>query len=66
MIKIVNLFYRNWYKISSKKKIVVHKELDKSNESRGEKKKKLTDFYGKMPGIYNNGLTYQKKVRNEW
>ncbi len=29
-------------------------------------KKKLAAFYGKLPGAYGDGLTYQKKVRDEW
>lgn len=29
-------------------------------------KKTLTDFYGKLKGVYGDGLAYQKKVRNEW
>lgn len=29
-------------------------------------KKTLADFYGKLKGVYGDGLEYQKKVRNEW
>lgn len=42
------------------------KVLNKLAKSRGKKKKKLSDFYGIMPGSYGDGLDYQKKVRNEW
>ncbi len=30
------------------------------------KKPKLMDFYGKMKGKFGDGLTYQKKLRDEW
>lgn len=26
----------------------------------------LIDFYGKMKGKFGDGLSYQKKLRNEW
>lgn len=42
------------------------KVLNKLAKSRRKKKKKLSDFYGKMPGTYGDGIDYQKKVRNEW
>jgi len=42
------------------------KTLRKLAKTRAKKKKTLTDFYGKMPGVYGDGLEYQKKVRNEW
>lgn len=29
-------------------------------------KAKLSDYYGKMKGAFGDGLSYQKKVRNEW
>ena len=29
-------------------------------------KKTLADFYGALPHAFEDGLTYQKKVRNEW
>lgn len=42
------------------------KALKKLAEKAGKKtRKKLADFYGKMPGVYGDGLTYQKKIRNE-
>lgn len=40
--------------------------LAKLFKSRSKNKRKLSDFYGKMPGTYGNGLDYQKKIRNEW
>ena len=43
-----------------------HRVLTKLVKNRNKKKKKLSDFYGKMPGTYGNGLDYQKKIRNEW
>lgn len=42
------------------------KALDKLATARGRRSKKLSDFYGKMKGVYGNGLEYQKKIRNEW
>jgi hypothetical protein len=54
-------------KISAKKSPEANKkELDKLAKIRGKKKKKLSDFYGKMPGVFGNGLSYQKKIRDEW
>lgn len=41
--------------------------LDKLvNQRRKKKSKKLSEFYGKMKGVYGNGLQYQKRMRNEW
>jgi hypothetical protein len=43
------------------------KALDKlSKKSSKIKTKTLADFYGKMPNIYEDGLAYQKKLRDEW
>jgi hypothetical protein len=43
------------------------KALDKlAEKGRKKPRKTLADYYGKMPGIYGDGLTYQKKVRDEW
>lgn len=54
-------------KISTKDKPSdVRKALSKAMKLRKKGKKKLSDFYGKMPNLYGDGLTYQKKVRNEW
>jgi hypothetical protein len=44
----------------------IKKTLNKLAKIRNKKKKQLSDFYGKMPGTYGNGLAYQKKIRNEW
>jgi len=30
------------------------------------KKKNLSSFYGKLKGIFGDGMEYQKKVRDEW
>jgi hypothetical protein len=30
------------------------------------KKQRLADFYGKLKGVFGDGLEYQKKIRNEW
>jgi hypothetical protein len=40
--------------------------LQKLAKNRTKKKKTLANFYGKMQGVYGDGLDYQKKVRNEW
>lgn len=54
-------------KISSKNKPEeIRKALEKLTKLRKKGKKKLADFYGKMPHLYGDGLTYQKKVRDEW
>lgn len=42
------------------------KALEKLSIARKKKKKKLSDFYGKLPGAYGDPLAYQKKVRDEW
>lgn len=42
------------------------KALRKLAKNRTRKKKTLAEFYGKMPGVYGDGLDYQKKMRNEW
>ena len=36
------------------------KQLPKS------KKKDLSSFYGKLKGVFGDGLEYQKKMRDEW
>lgn len=42
------------------------KALDKLTDRPKKKGRRLSDFYGKMKGIYGNGLTYQKKIRDDW
>ena len=43
------------------------KALEKlSKKNKVQKSKSLASFYGKMPGIFGDGLTYQKQIRNEW
>lgn len=42
------------------------KALKKLSRARKKKKKKLSDFYGKMPGSYGDPLAYQKSIRDEW
>ncbi|QNN44124.1 hypothetical protein [Pedobacter roseus] len=32
----------------------------------GSKKSKLADFFGALPGVFGDGLKYQKKVRSDW
>lgn len=54
-------------RISSKSKPEeAQKALERMARARKKNKKKLIDFYGKLPGLYGDGLTYQKKVRDEW
>lgn len=31
-----------------------------------KKKRKIADYYGKLPGAYGDGLIYQQKLRDEW
>ncbi len=41
--------------------------LDKfAAKARKKSTKTLANYYGKLPGIYGDGLAYQKKIRNEW
>lgn len=35
-------------------------------QKRKEKLPALRDFYGKLKGTFGDGLTYQKKLRDEW
>lgn len=42
------------------------KDIEKALEQVGQSKKQLSEFYGKLKNVYGDGLTYQKKVRNEW
>lgn len=37
------------------------KKMDKKNN-----KPSLVDFFGKLKGKYEDGLTYQRELRNEW
>lgn len=54
-------------KISAKSNLKeIEIALQKLVKNRMKGKKKLADFYGKMPGIYGNGIEYQKKIRGEW
>jgi hypothetical protein len=39
---------------------------DFAKKSRKRKGKSLSDFYGKLAGAFGDGLSYQKKIRNEW
>ncbi|SER39686.1 hypothetical protein [Pedobacter rhizosphaerae] len=32
----------------------------------GKKKFKLSDFAGKLKGVFGDGVDFQKKIRNEW
>lgn len=56
MVVIIN-------KDASKKDI--EKALKKLNKAM-PKKPNLSDFYGKLKGVFGDGLTYQKNIRNEW
>jgi hypothetical protein len=37
------------------------KKLDKE-----KKPKSLSQYYGKLKGVFGDGLEYQKKIRDEW
>jgi len=41
----------------------INEALKKMNKP---KKKGLSSFYGKLKGAFGDGLTYQKKIRDEW
>ena len=55
-------------KISRKSKPeAVRKALDKLASAKHKKpKRSLADYYGAAPTIYEDGLTYQKKQRDDW
>lgn len=55
-------------KISKKSKPeAVRKALDKLTSERKRKRPvTLADYYGAGATIYEDGLTYQKKQRDEW
>mgnify|MGYP006284158125 CR=1 FL=1 len=38
----------------------------KMNRKPNKKKYNLLDYVGKLKGVYGDGLTYQKEIRNEW
>ena len=54
--------------------IVIDKKIDKKKvdaalQKLSDSKKKtpkLSDFYGKLEGVFGDGLEYQKKIRSEW
>jgi hypothetical protein len=37
-----------------------------AENARNKKPKTLADFYGSLPDTFGDGLTYQKKIRDEW
>lgn len=53
-------------KISSKSKPKAVRNALQKQGNRKSKQGKLADFYGAGPFIYEDGLTYQKKQRDEW
>ena len=53
--------------------VVINKKTEKKEVKAALKKivensekPKLADFFGKLKGVYGDGLNYQKKLRNEW
>lgn len=44
------------------------KEIEAAQRRMDKKSKKpnLSDFYGKLKGVFGDGLSYQKKLRDEW
>ncbi len=53
--------------------VIINKEADQEEIKTALKKikvnfekPKLIDFVGKMKGKFGDGLSYQKKLRNEW
>ncbi len=42
-------------------------EIDKAlKQMQKSKKKNVSRYYGKLKGVFGDGLEYQKKIRNEW
>jgi len=50
------------------KKNNTKKEIEAALQQLGMKRKKpkVADFYGKLKGKFEDGLAFQKSVRNEW
>lgn len=53
--------------------IVINKETEEKGIKAALKKikkdpkqPKLADFFGVLPGVFGDGLKYQKKVRSDW
>ncbi|MBY0433159.1 MAG: hypothetical protein K2U26_03525 [Cyclobacteriaceae bacterium] len=45
----------------------IQKALHKiAGKKRQPYKKKIADFFGALPDTFGDGLTYQKKLRDEW
>ena len=42
-----------------------NQELKKLEEAK-KNKSAMTQFAGKLKGVFGDGLNYQKKIRNEW
>ena len=54
-------------KISSrKKKITIENEVRKLTTNRKKPTRYLINFYGALPDTFQDGLNYQKEVRDEW
>jgi hypothetical protein len=54
-------------KINSKTKAeAIQKALQKLRNKRGKTTRTIADFLGALPTTFEDGLTYQKKQRNEW
>ena len=43
-----------------------NKALAKLVKKRKKRGRNLSEFYGKLKGVYGDGITYQKKIRDEW
>ncbi|MEQ8552339.1 MAG: hypothetical protein RIC06_02000 [Cyclobacteriaceae bacterium] len=53
-------------KISGKEKpTAISKALEKIQKAK-KNKKSISEFYGALPLAFEDGLTYQQKLRNEW
>jgi hypothetical protein len=54
-------------KINSKTKSeTIQKAHTKMRAKKLRKSKTIADFFGTLPTTFEDGLTYQKKQRNEW
>lgn len=54
-------------KVNSKTKSeAIQKAYQKVNTKKAKINKTIADFFGALPTTFEDGLTYQKKQRNEW
>jgi hypothetical protein len=53
-------------KVTSKTKPKAIKQALSKRKKHTPSQKTLADFYGALPKTFEDGLTYQKRLRDEW